>query len=81
MSYQRGPFVKAEFQTELDLKEYHISDVTGSRIFISVSHADTLANLYVSEINKDFTAFKFVPSLESILCYFPNSTWNKSWLT
>lgn len=80
ISYLRGPFIKAEFQTELDLREFHISDVAGNRILISASHADNISNLYVSEINKNFTEYNFVLSLESILCYFPNSTWKNSWL-
>nr|XP_049700522.1 sortilin-related receptor isoform X1 [Helicoverpa armigera] len=80
ISHQRGPFYKAEFQTELDLKRFHIADVTEKRIFVSVMHTDSLANLYVSEISNNFTQYNFVLSLEQILCYFPDANWKDSWL-
>ncbi|XP_068629296.1 sortilin-related receptor isoform X1 [Battus philenor] len=80
ISHQRGPFYKAEFQTELDRRKFHIADVTDKRIFISVMHTENLANLYVSEINSDFTQYNFVLSLEQVLCYFPQGNWKDSWL-
>lgn len=80
ISHQRGPFYKAEFQTELDLKKFHIADVTDKRIFVSVMHTENLANLYVSEINNNFTQYNFVLSLEQVLCYFPDGNWKDSWL-
>ncbi|KOB70678.1 Sortilin-related receptor, partial [Operophtera brumata] len=55
ISHQRGPFHKAEFETELDLRKFHIADVTDKRIFVSVMHTEELANLYVSEISNNFT--------------------------
>ncbi|XP_072931091.1 uncharacterized protein RpS19a isoform X1 [Epargyreus clarus] len=80
ISHQMGPFFKAEFPTELDLKKFHIADVTDKRIFVSVMHTETLSNLYVSEISKNFTQYNFVLSLEQILCYFPDGNWKDSWL-
>lgn len=80
ISHQRGPFYKAEFETELNLRKFHIADVTDSRIFVSVMHTDTLANLYVSEIGRNFTQYNFVLSMEQILCYFPEGNWKDSWL-
>ncbi|KAL0829250.1 hypothetical protein ABMA28_004072 [Loxostege sticticalis] len=80
ISHQRGPFYKAEFQTELDLKKFHIADVTDKRIFVSVMHTDSLANLFVSEINNNFSQYNFVLSLEQILCYFPDGNWKDSFL-
>ncbi|CAH0727121.1 unnamed protein product, partial [Brenthis ino] len=80
ISHQRGPFYKAEFQTELDLNKFHIADVTEKRIFVSVMHTDSLANLYVSEISKNFSQYNFVLSLDQILCYFPDGNWKDSWL-
>lgn len=80
ISHQRGPFYKAEFQTELNLKKFHIADVTDKRIFVSVMHSDSLADLYVSEISNNFTQYNFVLSLEQILCYFPDANWKDSWL-
>ncbi|CAB3247192.1 unnamed protein product [Arctia plantaginis] len=80
ISHQRGPFYKAEFQTELDLRKFHIADVTDQRIFVSVMHTESLADLYVSEISNNYTQYNFVISLEQILCYFPDSNWKDSWL-
>ncbi|GBP23515.1 Sortilin-related receptor [Eumeta japonica] len=80
ISHQRGPFYKAEFQTELDRKKFHIADVTDTRIFVSVMHTESLANLYVSEIYANFTQYDFVISLEQILSYFPDGNWKYSWL-
>ncbi|XP_026332516.1 sortilin-related receptor isoform X2 [Hyposmocoma kahamanoa] len=80
ISHQRGPFFKAEFQTELDLRKFHIADVTDKRIFVSVMHTENLANLYVSEISHNFTQYNFVLSMERILCYFPDGNWKDSWL-
>ncbi|XP_041981642.1 sortilin-related receptor-like [Aricia agestis] len=80
ISYQRGPFYKAEFQTELDLVKFHIADVTDKRLFVSVMHSENLVNLYVSEINKNYTQYNFVLSLEQVLSYFPEGNWKDSWL-
>ncbi|VVC91851.1 unnamed protein product [Leptidea sinapis] len=80
ISYQRGPFYKAKFQTELDLVKFHIADVTDKRIFVSVMHTETVAHLYVSEINTNFTEYNFVLSLKQVLCYFPDGNWKDSWL-
>ncbi|CAH2090468.1 unnamed protein product [Euphydryas editha] len=80
ISHQRGPFFKAEFQTELDLSKFHIADVTDKRIFVSVMHTENLSNLYVSEISRNFTQYNFVLSLEHILSYFPDGNWKDSWL-
>lgn len=80
ISYQRGPFYKAEFQTELDLRKFHIADVTNKRIFVSVMHTENAANLYVSEISKNFTKYNFVLSMEQVLCYFPDGNFKNSWL-
>lgn len=80
ISYKRGKFVKADFQTELDMKGYHVADVDGRRIMISVVHTERTAHLYVSEANADMTEIKFVPSLENIFTYIPELNWRSSWL-
>lgn len=79
MSYKRGPFVKAIFQSELDRQDYHISDVSEGQIFVAVSHTSTLSHLYTSQNMDDKNIF-FALSLERILCFFPNSTWTDTWL-
>ncbi|XP_053670657.1 sortilin-related receptor-like [Anopheles nili] len=80
ISYKRGKFVKADFQTELDIRGYHVADVEGRRIMISVVHTERISHLYVSESNDDMTDIKFVPSLENIFTYIPELNWRSSWL-
>lgn len=80
ISHQKGPFYKAEFETELDMKKFHIADVTDKRIFVSVMHTEILADLYVSEISNNYTRYNFMLSLEQILCYFPDGNWKDTWL-
>lgn len=69
----------AHFNTELDCKDYHIVDVSSNRVFIAVSHSETMVNLYVSEVIDHERAI-FTLSLDAILTFFPNSTWKDSWL-
>lgn len=81
ISYKRGKFVKANFQSELDIKGIHIADVEGRRILLSVVHSGKISHLYVSEIDSDDESeIKFVRSLENIFCYLPDMNWRSSWL-
>lgn len=80
ISYKRGRFVKADFQTELGIKGLHIADVEGRRVMMTAVHSDVMCHLYVSEANSDMTEIKFVPSLENIFAYVPLMTWKTSWL-
>ncbi|KAK0098602.1 hypothetical protein PV326_006350 [Microctonus aethiopoides] len=79
ISYKNQSFVLAQFNTELDTKNYHIVDVSNDRIFVAVSHSETHINLYVSEVIDDRVA-RFTLSLEGIMTFFPNITWKNSWL-
>lgn len=80
ISYKEGPLSRCIFDTELDRREYHIADVTGTRVMVAVSHADKLSNLYVSEGIGTADPIQFTLSLEGVFCYFPNTTWQDSWL-
>lgn len=80
ISYKRNRFVKAEFQTELEIKALHIADVEGRRIMVSAVHSEVITHLYVSESDNDMMDIKFVPSLENIFTYVPEITWTTSWL-
>ncbi|EZA49376.1 Sortilin-related receptor [Ooceraea biroi] len=79
VSYKNQSFVVAHFNTELDCRDYHVVDVSSNRVFIAVSHSETMVNLYVSEVIDHEKAI-FTLSLESILTFFPNSTWKDTWL-
>lgn len=79
VSFKRGPFVKAKFQSEHSNMKYHIADVNGEQAMVVVVHEPNVANLYVSvDVSKD--SVKFALSLENIFCYMPNVTWQNSWL-
>lgn len=80
ISYKRGNFVRADFQTELDIAGMHIADVSGNRIMVAAVHNEHLAHLYVSESSADMTEIKFVLSLENVFSYVPGLTWQSSWL-
>lgn len=80
VSFKNQPFVIAQFPTNLKRTEYHIADVSNDRVFVAVAHSKTSVNLYISKIISDREA-KFVLSLENIMTYFPNNTWNNTWLT
>lgn len=81
MSYKLGKKLRCVFDTELDKKSYYIADVTGKRALVAVSHSDNLSHLYVSEdLDREGDKIRFTLSLESVLCYFPNTTWYDSWL-
>lgn len=80
ISYRRANFVRADFQTDLDIAGMHIADVSGTRIMVAAVHNEHVAHLYVSESNKDNTVIKFVLSLENVFSYVPGLTWQSSWL-
>ncbi|XP_020710796.1 sortilin-related receptor isoform X2 [Athalia rosae] len=79
VSYKQQPFVEAQFNSELDRRNYHIADVSNNRVLVAVSHTEYIVNLYVSEMI-DHENVAFMLSLERILTFFPNSTWKESWL-
>lgn len=81
VSYKRGPFLKAIFQTELDNRAFHIVDADAVRVFVAVSHTERMANLYVSELYSSSKVMRFGLSLERVLCYFHNKMWKESWLS
>lgn len=80
ISYKRGRFIRAEFQTELNILGIHIADVEGKRIMLSAAHSHTVSHLYVSELDQSMNSIKFVLSLEKIFTYIPELTWTASWL-
>ncbi|XP_063217852.1 sortilin-related receptor-like [Bacillus rossius redtenbacheri] len=79
ISYKRGEFVRAQFMSELDRREFFVADVNDSQVFMVVGHTDTLSNLYVAQMS-DGSSVSFALSLERIFCFFPNSTWRYTWL-
>lgn len=80
ISYKRGRFIKADFQTELEIRGLHIADVEGRRVMISAAHTEVQSHLYVSESDTNMTNIKFVPSLENVFTYIPELMWRSSWL-
>lgn len=80
IAYKGGELKKSVFASELNRLEYHIADVTGTRVMVAVSHTEKLSHLYVSEGLGTGNVVPFSLSLEAVFCYFPNSTWKDSWL-
>lgn len=76
-----GEKLKCIFDSELDRRAFHITDVADNRALVAVSHTDTLSHLYVSEnLGGIDGKVHFTLSLEAVLCFFPNTTWQDSWL-
>lgn len=73
-------FARTRFNTELDRRDYHIVDITATRIMIAVAHTRTLSNLYTSDLIQAYfqDAILFNLSLERVVAYFPNITWTDS---
>ncbi|XP_055841442.1 sortilin-related receptor-like [Episyrphus balteatus] len=80
VSYRRNNFVKANFQTELDINGLHICDVEDKYIMISAAHTHTMAHLYVAEYDEDLNVITFTKSLENILTFIPNIIWKTGWI-
>nr|CAD7443907.1 unnamed protein product [Timema bartmani] len=79
ISHKKGEFLRAQFQSEMNRREFYIADITDTQVFVAVSHTQSQANLYVSQAEEG-RSLKFALSLERIFCYFPNTTWRDSWL-
>ncbi|XP_078593117.1 sortilin-related receptor-like isoform X1 [Branchiostoma floridae x Branchiostoma japonicum] len=76
VSYNRGPFSRAEFPTNLPTKEFYIPDASENQVFVCVNHNHTLTNLYVSGVQ----GVDFSLSLENILYFNPETTGSESLL-
>ncbi|XP_019620636.1 PREDICTED: sortilin-related receptor-like isoform X1 [Branchiostoma belcheri] len=76
VSYNRGPFNKAVFPTELPTKEFYIPDASEHQVFVCVNHNHTLTNLYISGVH----GVDFSLSLENILYFNPETTGSESLL-
>lgn len=80
ISYKRKPFVKAHFQTELDINGLHICDVEDRFIMISAAHTHTMAHLYVAEYDEQLNTITFTKSLENIFTFIPNVLFKTGWI-
>ncbi|KAF6211596.1 hypothetical protein GE061_012109 [Apolygus lucorum] len=81
VSYRGGEFLPTEFDSNLEMKSFHVTDASESRLMVAVSHTETLSNLYISEIPKTQRKYLFRLSLERLFCFFPNIMWLDSWLS
>ncbi|XP_076274083.1 sortilin-related receptor-like [Rhynchophorus ferrugineus] len=81
VSYKLGPQIPCVFNTTLAMQNFFIADVTGNRALVAASHSETSSNLYVSDnLNGVSGEVMFTLSLNDILAFFPNSTWQGTWL-
>ncbi|XP_046384186.1 sortilin-related receptor-like isoform X2 [Ischnura elegans] len=80
ISHKRKPFVKAVFHSETNNLNYHVAEVSDGQVFVAVDHdGNGQVNLYVSDRVTE-NGMLFTLSLPKILCFFPDNTWNVSWL-
>lgn len=79
VSYKRGPFRKATFESERKNIRYHIADVSGEQAMVVAVLDPKIAHLYVS-VDVTRENVKFALSLENIFCFIPNLTWQNSWI-
>ncbi|XP_060532386.1 sortilin-related receptor-like isoform X2 [Cylas formicarius] len=81
VSYKLGRQIPCMFDTTLPIGNYLIVDVTGNRALVAASHSEEHSNLYVSEnLGGNSGRVKFTLSLENVFAFFPNSTWQDTWL-
>ncbi|CAH0560374.1 unnamed protein product [Brassicogethes aeneus] len=81
VSHKLGGEMQCIFDTDLPIKNYFIVDVTANRAMVAVSHNENLSNLYVSEsLVGNNRKIKFTLSLDDVFAFFPNNTWQDTWL-
>ena len=58
------------------LQDYYVADTSENQIMLCVNHEGSSSHLYISNVN----GTKFTMSLEDILYFSPNLTYDNSWL-
>ncbi|CAG9765567.1 unnamed protein product [Ceutorhynchus assimilis] len=80
VSYKLNKQLKCVFDTSLNITNYFIADVSGTRALVVASHNEYLSNLYVSDNLNGDSKVRFTLSMENIFAFFPNITWQNSFL-
>ncbi|XP_043936973.1 sortilin-related receptor [Protopterus annectens] len=68
VSYNRKPMKLAQILTKHPVTEFYIADASEDQVFVCVSHASNVTNLYISEAE----GLQFSLSLENVLYFNPN---------
>ncbi|KAH3790539.1 hypothetical protein DPMN_168741 [Dreissena polymorpha] len=63
VSYNRGPFQKAFFPTNLQALDFNVVDTTDQQVFIAIDFEGNIANLYLSDITGQY----YVTSVENVV--------------
>ncbi|ERL95566.1 sortilin-related receptor [Dendroctonus ponderosae] len=64
------------FDTALNISNFFVADVTGSRALVAASHSPTSSNLYVSDnLGGTEGKVRFTLSIKDVFAFFPNTTW------
>ena len=80
VSYKKGAFVTARFPSKLRRRDYHIADISEGQLMVCVNHDSSLTNLYISNVADDGKEVLFSLSLERILYFYPEGTFQDTWL-
>lgn len=81
LSYKLGRQLPCVFDTSLNMRNFFVADVNNNRALVAASHAENSSNLYVSDnLNGKNGKIYFTLSLDDIFAFFPNSTWQGTWL-
>ena len=80
VSYKRGPFVTAEFPSRLRRRDFHIADISEGQLMVCVNHDSMLTNLYISNVPDPVIGVRFSLSLERVLYFYPEGTFQDAWL-
>ncbi|XP_045625309.2 sortilin-related receptor isoform X2 [Procambarus clarkii] len=82
VSYQGGPFLRAEFPNGFDHIHYYVADISEGRVMVCVAHDGFISNLYVSSVPRSaHHEVQFSLSLERIVFFNPSTNWVDTWLS
>ncbi|XP_042228900.1 sortilin-related receptor-like isoform X2 [Homarus americanus] len=82
ISYQGGPFLRAEFPNTLEHQHYYVANISEGQVMVCVAHDQFMSNLYVSSVPRSaHHEVRFSLSLERILYFNPSTNWVDTWLS
>ena len=76
VSYNRGPFINAQFGNSMTRLDYYIADASEDQVFLCVTHNKSSTHLYISDV----TGTKYSLSLENVIYFNPKGAHSDTWL-
>ena len=80
VSHKRGPFHTAQFPSRLRRRDFHIADISDGQLMVCVNHDAMLTNVYLSNVPDGRQGVRFSLSLERVLYFYPEGTFQDPWL-